>query len=198
MSYEPTESSEDASVDRHVPKRMRKSFDKRRGPVAARNELRPEQLSEWPASPPPSSLRSVRHPNRTRVPRPPKRERAVRAEIIENTAARHGAAVCAARLSVVHAARSGSLKGTRDVLNRGCLRSRGPGHGHNVEAGRVIEQFMPPQIREGHARERRCLSRSTASDGCPASCEARVFTSTKTTVRPSTATISSSPSTARS
>jgi hypothetical protein len=36
MSHEPTESSEDASVDRHVPKRMRKSFDKRRGPVAAR------------------------------------------------------------------------------------------------------------------------------------------------------------------
>ena len=54
---------------------------------------------------------------------------------------------------LLHAARSGSLKGTRDVLNRGCLRSRGPGHGHNVEAGRVIEQFMPPQIREGHARE---------------------------------------------
>jgi len=36
MSPESYESFEDASVDRSVPKRMRKSFDKRRGPVASR------------------------------------------------------------------------------------------------------------------------------------------------------------------
>lgn len=36
MSYD-SDSYEGESIDRHAPKRMRKTFDKRRGPVAARS-----------------------------------------------------------------------------------------------------------------------------------------------------------------
>jgi hypothetical protein len=39
MSLAPQDSFEDESIERHVPKRMRKSFDKRKGPVAARSTI---------------------------------------------------------------------------------------------------------------------------------------------------------------
>lgn len=39
MPLDPLDSFEDESTERRVPKRMRKSFDKRRGPVAARSTM---------------------------------------------------------------------------------------------------------------------------------------------------------------
>ena len=47
MSFDYEQHSEDPSVDRSVPKRLRKSFDKRSGPVAARST---SHLTSKPAS----------------------------------------------------------------------------------------------------------------------------------------------------
>ena len=87
------------------------------------------------------------------MPRPPKRERAVRAEIIENTAARHAQPFVPRGFQLYMLPGPAASKAPAMCSIAGVCVPAGQVTATTIEAGRVIEQFMPPQIREGHARE---------------------------------------------